>query len=184
MFLRLPRDKDTRLALALVGIAAGMAGLSYASVPLYRMFCQVTGIEGTTRRAAAAPRQILARRVTIRFDANTDPHLPWAFKPAQLAQKIRIGEVMLAKYHVQNLSAEPITASASFNVVPEEAGLYFKKIHCFCFDLQTLKPGEAVDMPLTYFVDPEIAKDHRLNELGEITLSYTFYRRDDVKVDK
>lgn len=184
MLLRLPQDKDARLAILLVGTAAAMAALSFASVPLYRLFCQVTGIEGTTRRAAEAPRQILARRMTVRFDANTDPGLPWSFKASQLSQEGRIGEPMLASYHVENLSDEPVTGRAVFNVEPEEAGRYFSKIQCFCFTLQTLKPGEKIDMPLTYFVDPKIAEDHRLDELSTITLSYTFYRQDGAKVDK
>ncbi len=183
MLLRLPRDKDARLALILIAIAAGMVGLSYAAVPMYRIFCQVTGIEGTTGRATAPPGQILAREMTIRFDANTDPALKWSFKPDQLGQKLRIGEPMLARYHAKNLSDHTITASAAFNVSPEEAGHYFKKIACFCFRLQTLKPGEEIDMPVTYFVDPKIAQNHRLDDLSIITLSYTFYPRDDVKVD-
>lgn len=184
MLLRLPSDKDARLAILLVGTAAAMAGLSFASVPLYRLFCQVTGIEGTTRRAASAPRQILARKMTVRFDANTDPGLPWAFKPAQLSQEGHIGEPLLATYRAENLSSQPVTGRAVFNVEPEEAGRYFNKIACFCFTLQTLKPGEKVDMPLTYFVDPKIAEDHRLDDLSTITLSYTFYRQDGAKVDK
>jgi cytochrome c oxidase assembly protein subunit 11 len=183
MRLRLPRDRDARLALILVGVAAGMVGLSYVAVPLYRMFCQATGIEGTVQRAAAAPGTILARHLSVRFDANTDPHLPWVFRPAQRTQDMRIGEVMLAHFHAKNLSDRPITGRAAFNVSPDEAGHYFKKLACFCFNLQTLQPGEEMDFPVTYFVDPKIAKDHFLDSLNEITLSYTFYRRNDVTVD-
>lgn len=183
MLLRLPRDKDARLAITLIAIAAGMLGLSYLAVPLYRLFCQVTGIEGTVSRADAAPGQILARKMTVRFDANIDPKLPWLFKPAQIAQEPHIGEVIVARYRAKNLSDRPITASAVFNVTPEEAGVYFRKIQCFCFELQTLEPGQEVEMPVTYFVDPKIAKDRRLDGLGTMTLSYTFYPRTDAKVD-
>lgn len=183
MLLRLPRNRDTRLAVVLVSVAAAMVGLSYAAVPLYRIFCQATGIEGTTQRASAAPGAILVRKMTIRFDANTDPKLAWTFKPEQLGQQARIGEVMLARYHAKNLSNHTITASAAFNVSPEEAGRYFTKLACFCFRLQTLKPGEEVDMPVTYFVNPKIAQNRHLDDLSIITLSYTFYPRDDVKVD-
>ena len=176
-------SRNTRIALICIWVAAAMVGAAYAAVPLYRIFCQVTGYGGTTQAALTAPGEILSREITVRFDSNTQPSLPWSFKPLQIAQKIHIGEVSLARFHVKNDSSVPVTASASFNVVPPDAGKYFNKLYCFCFTLQTLQPGEEKDLPVSFFVDPKIVKEHRLDSVKTITLSYTFFRRDDVPVD-
>jgi cytochrome c oxidase assembly protein subunit 11 len=157
------------------GIAVGMVGLSYASVPLYQLFCQVTGYGGTTKRAEAAPEKTSNRMFTVRFDSNVSSNLPWSFKPKQLEIKVRAGEQSLAFYRATNLSDHPVTGTAIFNVTPGEAGQYFNKIECFCFTEQTLKPGESADLPVSFFVDPDIDQDPDLKTLTTITLSYSFY---------
>ncbi len=154
-----------------------MAGLAYASVPLYRLFCQVTGYGGTTQVAAAAPGAGVsqARRITVRFDATVSPSLPWRFEPTARAVEVAVGEERLAYFRATNLSDRSATGMATFNVTPHKAGLYFKKIACFCFDRQVLEPGESVEMPVSFYVDPEIAGDQNLDEVKTITLSYTFH---------
>lgn len=173
------RDRKGVVALALAGLVAGMVGLSFAAVPLYRMFCQATGYGGVTQRADAAPTDILDRTVIVRFDANVDPKLPWKFVPEQRSVEIRIGESGLAFFKATNLSDKPVTGTAGFNVAPQSAGLYFNKIQCFCFTEQKLAPGQSIDMPVTFFVDPKFAEDESTKNIPEITLSYTFYRNDD-----
>lgn len=167
----------------LAGLVVGMVGLSYAAVPLYKVFCQVTGYGGTTQVADLAPAQPLERMITVRFDANVAPGMGWAFKPKSAPQKQHIGEPTLAKYTARNLSDHAITGQATFNVAPAKAGLYFSKIACFCFTEQTLNPGEEVDMPVTYFIDPEIVNDPDLQGLDTITLSYTFFPKEPADVD-
>jgi cytochrome c oxidase assembly protein subunit 11 len=167
---------NLRLALIAGSVAAGMVGLAFASVPLYRVFCQVTGFGGTTQRADAAPVQVLDRKMTVAFDANVNTGLNWQFKPAQASQKVRIGEQTLAFYKAVNNSSKPITGTATFNVTPVAAGAYFSKVECFCFTEQTLEPGQAVDMPVSYFIDPDIVNDPDVQSIDTITLSYTFYR--------
>ncbi len=166
---------NTVLAIGLACVVAGMAGLAYASVPLYRLFCQVTGYGGTTQVAAAAPGVRQARRITVRFDATVSPSLPWRFEPVARAVEVAVGEERLAYFSATNLSDRPATGMATFNVTPHKAGLYFKKIACFCFDRQVLEPGESVEMPVSFYVDPEIAGDPNLDEVKTITLSYTFF---------
>ena len=161
--------------LALTALVFGMLGLSYAAVPLYRIFCQVTGYAGTTQRADMAPRGILERTMLVRFDANVARDLDWKFKPGQRSIKLRIGEEKLAFYSATNTSDEPITGTATFNVTPAVAGSYFNKIACFCFTEQTLKPGETVQMPVSFFIDPDMLKDPDMRNVEEITLSYTFF---------
>jgi cytochrome c oxidase assembly protein subunit 11 len=162
------------------GLAAllvlAMVGLAFASVPLYRLFCQVTGFDGTTMRATSdAPGAVAGKQVSVRFDANVAPSLPWRFKPEAARETVTIGERDIAFYTAKNLSARPITGTASFNVTPVWAGKYFNKIQCFCFNEQTLKPGEEVRMPVVFFVDPKIVDDPDAGRISEITLSYTFY---------
>ncbi|MBV1886071.1 MAG: cytochrome c oxidase assembly protein [Parvibaculaceae bacterium] len=161
-----------------LGVVFGMAGLSYASVPLYKLFCQVTGYGGTTQTADIAPDVILDREMTIRFDANTSRGLAWDFKPGHGPMKVRVGETNLAYYEAHNPTDKPITGMAIFNVTPQEAGYYFTKIECFCFTEQTLAPGERVDMPVSFFIDPEIAEEQNLDSVKTITLSYTFYPKE------
>jgi cytochrome c oxidase assembly protein subunit 11 len=169
------RKNNARTATIVAGAALAMIGLSFAAVPAYRAFCQVTGFGGTTQRAASGAGAMLSRQVTIRFDANTAGDLPWRFKPEQLSQTLHIGESGLAFFEAENLSEHPITGKASFNVSPAKAGIYFKKIQCFCFTEQTLAPGEKVSMPVTYFIDPAIAGDPNLDDVETVTLAYTFF---------
>ena len=165
-------------ALVLVAVVAGMAGASFAAVPLYRLFCQVTGFAGTTQTAAAAPAEALDRVMTVRFNADVGKRLPWRFRPDQGPVELRVGEQGLAYFTAANTSEETVTGHAVFNVTPLKAGRYFTKIQCFCFDKQVLAPGEAARLPVTFFVDPEIADDPNLDDVSTITLSYTFFRTD------
>ncbi len=162
-----------KTALFLGLLVFGMTGLAFASVPLYRIFCQVTGFGGATVRAAEAPGAV-AGQIGMRFDANIDPALPWRFEPAE-REKVRLGERTIVHYTATNLTARPTTGRAIFNVTPAQAGGYFNKIECFCFTEQTLKPGESVKMPVVFFVDPKVREDEATKMIDEITLSYTFY---------
>ncbi len=171
-----PARRNMVFAAVLFGAVGGMAGLAYAAVPLYKLFCQVTGFGGTTQVSAAAPGAVAGRTITVRFDANVARDLPWRFEPVQSATTVAIGENALAFYRVRNLSDKPVTGAATFNVTPHKAGPYFAKVECFCFTEQTLAPGETVDMPVSFFVDPEILKRAEADDVSEITLSYTFFR--------
>ena len=172
-------NKNRRVALISAAVVVGMVGLAYASVPLYRLFCQVTGFGGTTQRAEAAPEKIVDRRMTILFDANTAGSLPWTFEPVQRSLDVKVGEENFAYYRATNNSDRAITGSAVFNVTPDTTGAYFNKIECFCFTQQTLKPGQTVEMPVSFFVDPAIVDDRGLDKINTITLSYTFYPADE-----
>ena len=174
-----PKRRHSILTLSLVGLVAGMVGLSFASVPLYRMFCQVTGYGGVPQRAEKAPGEVLDRTVTIRFDGNVDHTLPWTFAPVQQTMDVKIGDTALAFFKASNNSASPVTGRAIFNVSPELAGRYFTKIECFCFKQQTLAAGQTVEMPVTFYVDPKFVDDEDTKDISEITLSYTFYRSDE-----
>ena len=163
------------VAASVGAVALGMVGMSYAAVPLYEMFCQVTGYGGTTQKATAAPTKVLDRTIKVYFDANISNSLPWKFKPVQNAMELKIGDTGLAYYKATNLSDKTVKGSALFNVTPVAAGSYFNKIECFCFSEQELKPGESVDMPVTFFIDPDFVKDPDAQKIQEITLSYTFF---------
>jgi cytochrome c oxidase assembly protein subunit 11 len=170
--------KLRRTALIAATFALAMLGLGYASVPLYRLFCQVTGFGGTTMRvseAQAAAVKIAAGSISVRFDASLDSNMPWRFVPQQVTQEMRVGTRRMAFYRAENLTDRPVTGIASFNVAPERAGKYFNKIACFCFNRQTLQAGQAVDMPVTYYVDPKIKDDPETKDIEQITLSYTFH---------
>lgn len=168
--------KNKRAGLMLAGAVAAMVGMAYAAVPLYEIFCQVTGYGGTTSRAEAAVAPVVLKRtMSIRFTANVHRDMPWQFAPSQLTQQTHIGEQMIATYDAYNPTNETITGTAVFNVTPFKAGIYFNKIDCFCFTEQTLAPGERALMPVTYYVDPAIADDPNLDDVTEISLSYTFY---------
>ena len=174
-----PKARDLARRNARIGIYCaiglfGMVGAAYASVPLYRAFCQLTGFDGTVRKAEAAPTRVLDRKLLIRFDANVRD-LPWAFKPSQVTQEVKIGATGLAFYKVTNNGKAPITGRASSNVLPEAAGAYFQKLECFCFNDQTIQPGQTVEFPVVYFVDPEFATDFETKGKQEVTLSYTFF---------
>jgi len=177
---RNPR-RSTMTAVVLFGVAGGMVGLAFASVPLYQLFCQVTGFGGTPQIAVGgtAEAPVSDREITVSFDSNTDPDLPWQFRPAQRKMTVRLGEPNLAHFTAENLSGQPITGQATFNVTPYKAAQYFVKTACFCFDEQTLQPGQHVDMPVSFYVDPEIENDINAREVTDITLSYTFFRAPD-----
>lgn len=162
------------IAAACALVVMFMTGAAFAAVPLYRLFCQVTGFDGTVSRAEQAPDTILDQTVLIRFDTNVR-NLPMTFRPEQVSQRVRIGDTGLAYFDVTNTSDQPIHATASYGVVPERAGPYFQKLQCFCFEGQTIQPGQTVKFPVQYFVAPEIATDREANGVREITLSYTFY---------
>ncbi len=167
-------QRNTRTALSMALLALAMIGLAFASVPLYRLFCQVTGFGGTPLRADSAP-GATAGNIGVRFDANIAPALPWRFEPEQKTIRIRPGERTQIAYRATNLTARTTTGSAVFNVTPAKAGQYFSKIECFCFTEQVLKGGESVSMPVSFFVDPAIRNDPDGKAIDEITLSYTFY---------
>lgn len=165
-----------RTVLSSIAVVLVMGGLAYASVPLYNLFCRVTGFGGTTQRAEMAPDRILSDTMTIRFDASVNCSLPWKFSAPSEPVTLPIGESGLAFYHVENTSDHPIIGTATFNVSPPQAGYYFNKIACFCFTEQRLDPGQQADLPVTFFVDPEIVNDPELKGVKTITLSYTFFQ--------
>jgi len=182
-----PSDPDSRVrrrnrnvALIVLATFFGMIGAAYASVPLYRAFCQATGFDGTVSRATSAPDTVLGKQITVRFDTNTRD-LPFDFSAEQVSQPVKLGETKLAFFKVTNRADHPITARATFNVVPEQAGAYFRKLQCFCFSDQTIAAGQTVEMPVLYFVDPKYAQDFETKNAKEVTLSYTFYPAVDAK---
>lgn len=171
-------SKNLKTALIAGGLAASMVGVGFAAVPLYRVFCQVTGYGGTTQRvdaAYAATVKSTNKQMVIRFDANHRSDLPWNFEPERPSANVSVGARTMAIFVAKNLSGEDVTGTATFNVVPELAGKYFNKIQCFCFTEQTLKAGQQVRMPVLYYVDPKIMTDPDTKDIEEITLSYTFY---------
>lgn len=170
------RRSNNSLALSLVALVAGMGMLAYASVPLYRLFCQVTGFGGTTQVAEAAPATVSDRQVTVRFNAYLHGGLPWDFKPVEKHVAVNVGQQHLISYTAENLANTPVKGTATFNVTPLKAGQYFSKIQCFCFEEQTLQPGQKVSMPVSFFVDPAIEDDPNLDDVTTITLSYTFFQ--------
>ena len=181
---REPLDPATRrnrnVAIICATTFFGMIGAAFAAVPAYKAFCQATGYDGTVSRAQAAPDKVLAKTITVRFDANTRD-LPWDFTAEQTAQPVKLGETKLAFFKVTNHADHPITARAIFNVVPEQAGAYFRKLQCFCFSDQTIGAGQTVEMPVLYFVDPKYAQDFETKGQKEVTLSYTFFPSPDAK---
>jgi len=169
--------RNARTGILFGVIAMSMVGAGFASVPLYRMFCQVTGFDGTTMRAEEKdiPGAVVGKIISVRFDSNVSPALPWNFKPEHVSDRVAIGARDMAFYTATNLSDKPITGTASFNVSPAQAGQYFSKVQCFCFTEQTLQPGETMRMPVVFFVDPKIITDPNTKDISEITLSYTFF---------
>ena len=171
--------KNGRVAAMAALLAVAMVGLAFASVPLYRLFCQVTGLGGTTMRAdeqvAAMVKPVAGKSVSIRFDANTSRDLLWEFKPTENQRTVPIGARNMSVYTAKNVSRRPLTGTATFNVMPDTAGGYFMKTQCFCFQEQTLQPGQEVQMPVVFYVDPRILDDPSARDITEITLSYTFY---------
>lgn len=167
--------RNRTMALACVAFVGCMVGAAYAAVPLYQLFCAVTGYGGTTQRAEAAPVQPIERRIKVRFDGNVSAALPWSFKPVKREVELNLGEVVTEQYHVVNVGSGPTAGTATFNVTPFEAGAYFNKLDCFCFTEQDLEPGETRDMPVVFFVDPAMDEDPNLAHIKTITLSYTFF---------
>ena len=177
---RPPVGRNGAVALICGGVFLGMIGAAYASVPLYRVFCQATGYGGTVRKAEAAPGQVLGETLLVRFDTNVRS-LPWDFTAEQTDQTVKIGETKVALFKVTNHSDRPVTARAVFNVAPEQAGVYFRKLSCFCFSDQTVAAHATVEMPVLYFVDPKYAQDFETRGGKVLTLSYTFFPATDVK---
>lgn len=173
------KGKNNRIAVWLVAFVAVMGAASFAAVPFYSWFCRVTGYAGTTGQAEALPDdEVVDRTVTVHFNANIAPEMPWEFRPKQRSIEVKLGETGLAFFEAHNPTDEPIAGQAGFNVVPFSTGEYFDKIACFCFDLQVLQPGESIDMPVTFYVDPAMLKDPEAQRVTDITLSYTMYRAD------
>lgn len=166
--------RNARTALLGALLVCGMTGMGFAAVPLYRMFCQVTGLNGTTQRGDAAPGAV-NRQVTVRFDSNVSPALGWTFKPEIPSETVDIGGRDMAFFTATNNASVPVTGTATFNVTPAQAGKYFTKIQCFCFTEQTLQAGETVRMPVIFYVDPKMLDDPDAGDIEAITLSYTFY---------
>ena len=168
-------DGNSKVAAILVGVVVTMGALAWAAVPFYSWFCRVTGYAGTTNTSVQASDKVLDEYVTVWFDANTAPDMPWQFKPKQRSIKLKIGESGMAFYEAYNPTDETVAGTASYNVAPDLAGYYFTKIQCFCFTEQVLKPHERVEMPVVFYVDPEIVDDPDAGRIRNIPLSYTFY---------
>ena len=173
------RRNNGTTAVLLLAVVAGMVGLSFASVPLYTLFCRATGWGGTTQRAAAAPQAVADAFVTVRFDAETAPDLGWEFRPLTPSIRVRPGEPHEVFYRATNRGSEPVTGNAAYNVTPTKTGIYFDKLQCFCFTEQRLGPGESRDMGVRFFVDPALLKDPSTRDVSTITLSYTRFRKPD-----
>jgi cytochrome c oxidase assembly protein subunit 11 len=172
-----PPRRDLLVAACCGALVVGMVGAAYAAVPLYNWFCKTTGFGGTTQVSEKAPDHMLGRSVTVRFDSNVAPGLPWRFQPERNEIQVRIGEVATVHYKVINEAARDVSGQASYNVSPPTVGGYFNKINCFCFTEQRLKAGETREMAVVFYIDPSIANDRDQNDLSTITLSYTFYRQ-------
>jgi cytochrome c oxidase assembly protein subunit 11 len=170
------RRRNGTTVTLLAAVVCGMVGLSFASVPLYRLFCQATGFGGTTQRAASAPGAVAGAVVTVRFDAATAPELGWEFRPLETAVKVHPGEQREVFFRATNRSSETVTGTATYNVTPTKTGIYFDKLQCFCFNAQQLGPGEARDMGVVFFVDPDLLTDPGTSDVRTITLSYTMFR--------
>ena len=172
------KGRNVLVAAMVLAVVAGMVGMSYAAVPLYRLFCQVTGFGGTTQVATVAASVVVTpgRAIRVTLDATVNSGLPWSFRPEKPYVDLKVGEQTLVSYVAQNLSDRSVTGVATFNVTPFKVGAYFDKIQCFCFNEQTLKPGERVLMPVVFFVDPAIIKDRNADDVTDIVLSYTFFR--------
>ena len=173
------QQRNRRLGWTLAGVVLAMSGLTAASVPLYDLFCRVTGYGGTTAVSDGYSGDVNAIGVEVSFNADVDSHLPWTFRPMQRSMNVALGENGLAFYEAINHSDRPIVARAVYNVTPHKVGYYFNKIHCFCFDEQVLLPGERVEMPVSFYVDPEMLEEQDTKTVRQITLSYTFFQDED-----
>lgn len=171
-------SKNGKLAFSLLALVTTMLALSFAAVPFYNWFCRVTGFGGVTQEASAPSERVLDKTIKVRFDGSLEKGMPWEFKPVAHEMELKIGETGLAFYEAYNPTDQAIAGTASFNVYPYAAGAYFTKIDCFCFEMQVLQPGERVQMPVTFYVDPEIVEDVEAKYIKSITLSYTFHVTD------
>lgn len=177
-------NRNNRTVLQLVGVVIFMGAMAWVAVPFYSWFCRVTGYAGTTNVATTTSDVVLDEKIRVRFDANVDANMGWSFKPMQREIVLNIGDSGLAFYEAINNNDYPVTGTASYNVAPTLAGYYFNKIECFCFTEQVLQPGERMEMPVTFFVDPDLVKDQDAGRIRDITLSYTFHRTDPPAEDK
>ena len=175
--MALSHKRKRMMLVVLGGVACGMVGLSFAAVPLYDLFCSVTGFGGTTQTADAAPAEVGNRVMAVQFNSDVSNDVPWRFKPSQREVELRVGEVGLAFYTAINESNNTILGSATFNVTPLKAGIYFTKVDCFCFEEQVLRPGESAELPVTFFIDPDIVNARDMDDVTTITLSYTFFNQ-------
>lgn len=175
--------KNARLGLSVLAVVIGMAALAYASVPLYTLFCRVTGFGGTTQTANAFPDTVLERTITVQFNADIDRNLPWDFEPEQRSIEVKIGQKGLTAFSAHNRSGKPVAGSAIYNVTPLKVGKYFHKVQCFCFDEQILAPGQQVSMPVLFYIDPKIDEDPNMRDVKTITLSYTFYKAESEELE-
>lgn len=178
------RNKNRLVGLSVFAVFIFMVGLGFASVPLYKLFCSVTGFGGTIQVSTSLPDTIIDRIITVKFNADTARDLPWNFKPEQRQIDIRPGQKALISYRAKNQSSHPVAGTALYNVSPPKAGRYFHKIECFCFGEQILNPGEDVSMPVVFFIDPKIADDRSMNDVNVITLSYDFFKTESAELDK
>ena len=178
------RGRRSATALALVLLVVGMVGASFAAVPLYDLFCRATGYGGTTKVATEVPERVGEREMTVRFNADVNRDLPWRFRPTQSSVTVLVGEPTLAFYRVENTSDRLIVGTAAYNVTPFTVGKYFSKIDCFCFTEQVLQPGEIAELPVSFFVDPSIADDPKMDRISTLTLSYTFFEVDTLEPEQ
>lgn len=178
-------DKNTKTLIGILSVVAGMIALAFASVPLYDMFCRVTGFGGTTQVSQSAPTEdeILDRKITIHFNSDTHRNLNWSFKPEKRKITLNVGQQGLISFKAKNNDRTPVAGTAVYNVTPAKAGKYFHKTQCFCFDKQTLTPGQEMDMPVVFYIDPSIAEDRGMNDVKTITLSYSFFKADSKALD-
>lgn len=178
------REKNKKTFLVTLGVVAFMIALTFASVPLYRLFCQVTGWGGTTATAAQNTSRVYDRVITVQFNADVDPRMPWSFTPDGRQVKVKVGADGFISYSAVNHSRLPVTGTAVYNVTPHKVGSYFNKTQCFCFVGQVLQPGQKMHFPVTFFIDPKIMDDPNMNDVKTITLSYTFYQHDSPEMEK
>lgn len=178
------QQKNRKTLAVTLGVVFCMIGISFAAVPLYRTLCKVTGWGGTTQRAENKAQKIFEREFIVQFNSDVDPRIPWAFKPDLRKVKVKVGQDGIISYSAENKGKTPVAGSAVYNVTPLQAGKYFNKTQCFCFAQQILQPGQKVNMPVTFFIDPKIMEDRDLKDLKTITLSYTFYRYDSPELEK
>lgn len=177
-------DKNTRTLTLIFGIVLAMVGLSFASVPLYNVFCRITGYGGTTQVSAAAPNQVLEREITVRFNSITSNKLPWRFEPEQDKMTLKVGQEGLISFVAKNNSGIPTAGTAIYNVTPNKVGKYFQKTQCFCFDQQMLAPRESTHMPVVFYIDPKIDEDESMEDVKTITLSYSFFPAESEELDE